>query len=131
MGLVYGKTHYIPGSCNIGARERKKRYAFGVLGFIFAAVGWFLIQYFMLFFIYILVLFPLLLLGFEGLYQGYSSFCVLFASESKYDFSGSSNFKGRVKSETAHEKDIEKSTVINAASLELSFLVLIILFMVY
>lgn len=107
---------YRPGVCNIGKNEIRKRYAIGFAGLIVAGILLYAIILFSLPTWSPLLSFVPLFLGAEGFYQGYFKFCAGFAARSIFDFSGSSNEKGKVTDKEAHDLDMRKATRINLYS---------------
>ena len=107
---------YRPGACNIGKNEIRKRYATGFVGLIIAGVLVYVIAQFSLPTWSLLACFFPLFLGAEGFLQGYFKFCAGFAARSTFDFSGSSNEKGKVTDKEAHNLDMRKAMRINLYS---------------
>lgn len=106
-------TEYQPGVCNIGAAERRKRYALGVAGFLVAlllAVG---LYTYTLDPIWMLVVALPLFAGFEGFLQGYRSFCTGFATAGIYDVSESGDDRRDVTNESAHAADRQRAIQIH------------------
>ncbi len=123
-------SSYVPGVCNIGKDEIRKRYTLAVIGFIVSAFLVFLLLFFsaprwtLLF-----VFFPLAL-AFEGLFQGSMGFCAGFASRGIYDLSGSGGEKGTVQSEEEHGKDMKKAMMIHAYSILSSIILAAVIYLV-
>ncbi|MGD0146254.1 MAG: hypothetical protein ABSB53_05310 [Nitrososphaerales archaeon] len=107
---------YRPGVCNIGKNETRKRYAMGFVGLTIAGVLVYVITQLSLPTWSLLVCFFPLFLGAEGFLQGYFKFCAGFAARSIFDFSGSSNEKGKVTDKEAHNLDMRKAMRINLYS---------------
>lgn len=98
-------TEYEPGGCNIGRAERRKRYLLGAAGFgvaalVAAAVGWLALPSWAL----LLTAVPLVV-GFEGLYQGWLGFCAGFAQRGVYDVSDAGVERHEVEGEDARRAD--------------------------
>jgi hypothetical protein len=104
---------YQPGVCNIGKNERNKRYAIATGGIIITAIvvylvlllGW---PHWAL----VISLIPLLI-GFEGFWQGYFSFCAGFAAKGISDLSGSGGSLQKVTDAASHKKDMDKAKQIH------------------
>ena len=122
--------NYRPGVCNIGKNEIRKRYAIGFVGLIIAAVLVYVIAWFSLPTWSLLVCFFPLFLGVEGFLQGYFKFCAGFASRSIFDFTGSSNEKGRVMDKEAHHLDMRKAMRIHLYSSVMAAVVTTIIYLV-
>lgn len=107
---------YQPGVCNIGKRERMKRYAlgFGGIGAVFLLAG---------FKVFLrmpdavtLVLFIPFLAAFEGFIQGRSRFCAGYASQGVYDVSENGDNTSEVDDEESRRKDLQKAKKIHIYS---------------
>lgn len=72
-------TEYQPGVCNIGAAERRRRYAVAVVGFLAAAVTVIAVLVYDLPSWLLLATIAPLFAGFVGYYQGRHQFCIGFA----------------------------------------------------
>jgi len=120
---------YRPGVCNIGKNEIRKRYATGFVGLIIAGVLAYAIAQFSLPTWSLLVCFFPLFLGAEGFLQGYFKFCAGFAARSIFDFSGSSNEKGKVTDKEAHSLDMRKAMRINLYSFAMAAVVTTIIYL--
>lgn len=87
---------YRPGYCNIGRRERTRRYGMAGIGFV-AAVGYLLAIAALGAFDQLLVgVFVPLALAYEWLVQAHVGFCAALALGRRYDFSGSGGGRGVV-----------------------------------
>lgn len=107
-------TEYVPGKCNIGARERNNRYIIGASGNIAAALAVGVTVYYELpSYVAIFSYIPFFL-GFEGVFQALTGFCVHYAQKGVYEKDGELE---EVESEEDHEKDFRKAMRIHAASL--------------
>ena len=107
-------AEYVPGKCNISARERNNRYIIGASGLIAAALTVGLTVYYDLpSYVAIFSYIPFFL-GFEGVFQAITSFCVHYAQKGFYEKDGELE---EVESEQDHEKDIRKAMRIHLASL--------------
>ncbi|MCL4362717.1 MAG: hypothetical protein OH338_05335 [Candidatus Parvarchaeota archaeon] len=101
---------YLPGKCNIGPKEIKKRYLTGFIGFVIAAIlAVFLSISKVNYLFFILLIFPLFL-GFIGFYQGYKRFCVANAIAGIYVFSDTK--KGSIKDKKSHRIDLKKALIL-------------------
>jgi hypothetical protein len=120
---------YRPGVCNIGRNERRKRYAVGSVGLIIAGVLVYAITQFSLPAWSLLVCFFPLFLGAEGFLQGYFKFCAGFAARGIFDFSGSSNEKGKVTDKEAHSLDMRKARRIHLYSFVMAAVVTTIIYL--
>ena len=116
-------SRYRPGECNIGKNEIRKRYALGLVGIFVAGVLAAVVFWLSLPAWSLLSCFIPLFLGAEGIFQGYFHFCAGFAARRIFDFSGSSDEKGRVTEKEAHEVDMRKAMRINLYSLAMSAVV--------
>lgn len=105
-------SRYSSGSCNIGPKEIRKRYAFGALGFVISAVLFYLLLLYRLDYLYFLLSFFPLLVGFIGLYQGYFKFCVANAYRGVYDLSDVGGGKGMIRDDAAHREDMKHARVL-------------------
>lgn len=106
-------AEYVPGKCNIGVRERNNRYIIGVSGLIAAALSvgatvYYGLPNYVAIFSYI----PFFL-GFEGIFQAITGFCVHYAQEGVYEMDGELE---EVESKKDHEKDFRKAMRIHIAS---------------
>ena len=128
MVIVYGRIS--TGVCNIGKNEIRKRYALAAVGFVMAAI----ISYAILSFDWtkLALLLPLILLimGFEGFFQGYFKFCAGFAAKGVYDFTGSGGSKSKVTDSESHKKDMEKARRIHLYSIISGIIVIAIVYLV-
>lgn len=119
---------YVAGVCNIGKRERMKRYALGAAGL----GATFLILAFIVILrlpdIATLVLFLPLMAAFEGIYQGYLGFCAGFAMQGIYDVSEDGDKRKDVTSEEKRSKDMDMAKRIHAYSAGSSVLATIIIY---
>jgi len=121
-------AEYQPGVCNIGKNEIRRRYGLAVVAFVIAAIVSYAILSFnwpkwALFFSFIL-----LMMGFEGFYQGYFKFCAGFASRGIYDFAGSGGSKGNVTDSKLHEEDMKKAMQIHIYSIVSGVIVVAIIY---
>lgn len=119
---------YEAGVCNIGKVEIRKRYTFGIIGFIATGV---LVVAFIGLNIYLpwslLITIIPLGLGFEGVFQGKNKFCAGFAARGIYDLGGSGGERGKVNSDEDHKKDLEMANKIHLVSLISSVIILVII----
>ena len=105
MSETGSEDGYRPGACNIGRAERRKRYAVGVLGFLFAAA--------VVAVVVAVALPPAALLstalplfgGFLGYLQGRRRFCVAFARAGVYDTSEEGGERREVTDPDDHDRD--------------------------
>jgi hypothetical protein len=111
-----GQDSYSPGVCNIGKNEIRKRYATGFVELTITGVLVYAIAQFSLPAWSLLACFIPLFLGAEGFLQGHFKFCAGFAARSVFDFSGSSNEKGKVTDREAYNLDMWKAVRINLYS---------------
>lgn len=123
-------AEYVPGVCNIGKNETRKRYGLAVTGFVLSAIIAYAIPLFhlpgwVIFFSYIF-----LLLGFEGFYQGYFKFCAGFAAKGIYDFKGSGGSRSKVDNPEYHRKDMGMAQKIHLYSIVSSIIVVVIAYFV-
>jgi hypothetical protein len=105
---------YEPGVCNIDKSGQRKRYILGVSGL---ASGFLLSTASFITSVSDLIFFgvaALLFIGFEGLFQGYESFCVAHASKGTYSEDGTEE---NVEGEESHIKDLEKAKKIHLKSI--------------
>ncbi|MFT4869162.1 MAG: hypothetical protein ACI83Q_000786 [Colwellia polaris] len=105
---------YEPGVCNIDKSGQRKRYILGVSGL---ASGFLLSTASFITSVSDLIFFgvaALLFIGFEGLFQGYESFCVAHASKGTYSEDGREE---NVEGEESHIKDLEKAKKIHLKSI--------------
>lgn len=98
-------SEYQPGTCNIGARERRRRRWLGITGFVLALGLAGVVVYAELDPILALGSFALFFPGFLGLLQDRTSFCAAYAVREQYDFSGSGGDRGAVRDKSAVPKD--------------------------
>jgi len=124
-----GQDSYRPGVCNIGKNEIRKRYAIGFVGLTIAGILAYVIAQFSLPIWSLLVCFFPLFLGAEGFLQGYFKFCAGFAARSIFDFSGSSNEKGKVTDKEAHNLDLRKAMRIHLYSSVMAAMVTTIIYL--
>ena len=119
---------YEPGVCNIGKVEIRKRYAFGLIGFILTII---LAIVFISLNIYLpwslLITIIPLVLGFEGIFQGKAKFCAGFAARGIYDFNGSGGGRNKVSSDDDHRKDLKKANRIHLYSVISGLIILVII----
>lgn len=107
-------SEYIPGKCNIGARERNNRYIIGASGITAAALSvGITVHYSLPDYILIFSYIPLFL-GFEGIFQAVTGFCVHYAQKGVYEKDGELE---EVENEEDHQKDFQKAMKIHAASI--------------
>lgn len=100
-------TEYEPGVCNIDESGERKRYTLGASGLatgLLLASANFLTSVSDLIFVGVAVL---LFIGFEGMLQGYKSFCVAHASKGTYQTEEGDEQK--VEDEEARKKDMDAS----------------------
>jgi len=120
---------YGPGVCNIGKNEVRKRYATGFVGLIIAGVLVYAIaQYSLPTWSLLMCFFPLFP-GAEGFLQGYFKFCAGFAARSIFDFSGSSDEKGKVMDKEAHNLDMRKAMRIHLYSTAMAAVITTIIYL--
>ncbi len=123
-------AEYKPGVCNIGKNEIRKRYAFGAAGFVIAAIISYVVFLLNLSHWALAFVFIALIMGFEGIFQGYFRFCAGFAAAGKYDLTGSGDSKGQVTDPGFHKKDMKKATDIHAYSIISAIILLAIIYLV-
>ena len=80
------KNKYIPGVCNIGEEEIKKRKQAGWIGLIATAVLWTLFIWFDILSIWRLTLFLPAMMSATGFLQAYMHFCAYFGFASLFNF---------------------------------------------
>jgi len=80
------KDKYIPGVCNIGPAEIKKRKQAGLIGFIVTVVLWVLFIWFDISSIWRLTLFIPAMMSATGFLQAYMHFCAYFGFASLFNF---------------------------------------------
>jgi hypothetical protein len=119
---------YQPGTCNIGKTGQRKRYILGasglISGLLLAAANFFTAVSDLVF----VGVAALLFIGFEGLFQGYESFCVAHASKGTYNVSDEKDKEKEVEDEKSHLKDMEKAKKIHIKSLAAAALTTIMLY---
>ncbi len=108
--------NYKPGVCNIGKNEIKKRYLFGIEGFVLFFFVVLVTRFYPLQFSF-LFLFISSLVGFEGIFQGHFRFCATFGLLGIYDFRGTSNEHGGVIKDKDRKKDVKAAILIHVYSL--------------
>lgn len=121
---------YKPGVCNIGENEIRKRYALAVIAFVVSALLVYAVVLLNLARWALLLSFIPLVMGFEGLYQGYFKFCAGFAAAGKYDFTGSGGSKSNVTDSESHKKDLQKARRIHIYSIISSIIIVVIIYFV-
>lgn len=111
---------YRPGHCNIGPRQRRKRYLVATAAFGAAAL-------YVLVYLAGLVPSPLLVavfiplsIGFEWGLQAYTAFCVRLAVRNEYDFRGDDGEKGAVDDPVAQHEDHVQATKLTGAAVGLA-----------
>lgn len=107
-------TEYIPGKCNIGARERNNRYIIGASGITAAVLAVGLTVYYSLPDYVLIFSFIPFFLGYEGVFQALTGFCVHYAQKGVYEEDGELQ---TVENNEDHQKDINKAMRIHVASL--------------
>ena len=108
---------YLPGKCNIGPKEIRKRYLVGAIGFMIAAILLFLLSFFKAgYALFIITILPFIL-GFIGFYQGHEKFCIGNAIAGVYDFSGNKGKRSHVNDRISHMKDIKKAVLLLSYSI--------------
>lgn len=123
------ETYYIPGVCNIGKNEIRKRYLASLVGFVLVLlITYFLVSFDIFIPVSLVVLFFPFLLAFEGLFQARWKFCAGLASKNKYDFRGTADIKGTVEDEKDHWKDMQTAMRLHVYSVFLSLLFTAIIF---
>lgn len=113
---VFVMSGYVPGVCNIGKTEIRKRYAIAVAGFAIAAFASFIVIFYHMPRWMLLLNFIPLMVGFEGFYQGYLKFCAGFAAAGVYDFTGSGGSRNKVTNPDSRSKDLGKAMQIHVYS---------------
>jgi len=98
-------SEYQPGTCNIGATERRRRRWFGITGFVLAGALAGVVLYAQLDPLLALLSFAMFFPGFLGLLQDRTSFCAAYAIREQYDFTGSGGETGAVRDKSAVPKD--------------------------
>ncbi len=121
---------YMPGVCNIGKAEIRKRYALAAVAFVISAILAAAIILFNWPRLVLLVLFIPLAMAFEGLYQGYFRFCAGFAAAGKYDLTGSGGKEGKVTDSKSHKTDMLKARQIHIYSVASSIIIAVIIYFV-
>jgi hypothetical protein len=120
---------YQAGVCNIGKNEKRKRYTLAVVGFVIAALAVYAIASLALpRWVYLPSFIPLVL-GYEGFYQGYFSFCAGFAAAGISDFTGSGGSRGKVTDQKSHAKDMQKAMQIHIYSIISSIIIVAIIYL--
>ncbi len=122
---------YQPGVCNIGKNEIRKRYSLAVIGFMISALAVYTMTLLGWPRLVLLLSFAPLVMGFEGLYQGYFRFCAGFAAAGIYDFAGSGGSRSKVSDSKEHKKDLMKATQIHIYSLASGAVVAVIAYLVF
>ena len=122
--------NYLPGRCNIGKGEIRKRFGLGLAGFVIALAIVYAIYLFGLTRLALLASFVFLILGFEGFYQGYFRFCAGFAAMGIYDFTGSGGSRQNVTDPSAHLEDMKKAKKIHIYSIVSSAVIVAIIYFV-
>ena len=122
-------NEYVPGECNIGKAETRKRYKFGIELFIVSIIFISLALYFDWSDWMLLISFLPLILGFEGLYQGKLSFCASFANKGMYDVSVNGNNKVNIIDEDYHKKDLKTARRIHIYSAVSAAIITIIIYL--
>ena len=121
-------AEYQPGICNIGKNEIRKRYILAIVGFVISAIVSYAILSFSLPKWALLFSFVALLIGFEGLYQGYFRFCAGFAAAGVYDFTGSGGSRSKVTNAKDHREDMRKAMRIHIYAIISSVIITVIYF---
>lgn len=121
-------AQYQPGVCNIGKNEIRKRYGLAVVAFVIAAIVSYAILSFSWPKLALFFSFVLLLMGFEGFYQGYFKFCAGFAARGIYDFAGSGGSRNKVTNSEAHKEDMKKAKQIHIYSIVSSIIIIAIIY---
>ncbi|HQT44626.1 MAG TPA: hypothetical protein PLO51_01490 [Candidatus Micrarchaeota archaeon] len=122
---------YVPGVCNIGKKETRKRYALAAIGLVVTAAFALVVNALALPKLYLLLAFIPLFLTFEGFYQGYFHFCAGFAARRIFDFSGSGGGRGNVADEEAHRQDMEKAKKIHLYTIITSAIITAIIYLIF
>lgn len=110
-------AEYQPGVCNVGGVERRKRYAFGVAGFVVAAAAVVAVYALSLPAVWMLAAGVPLLAGSEGVFQGAQRFCAGFATAGIYDVNDDGNDRHEVTDDAARHADRRKAVRIHIQSL--------------
>lgn len=106
-------AEYRPGVCNIGRAERRKRYLIGFAGF--AVTAGFVWVYRTLpgpRWLLLASIVPLFV-GFIGLYQGFTQFCVGFSRRRIYDVSDTGTERRSIEDDAAHAADRRRARTLN------------------
>lgn len=98
-------TEYQPGTCNIGAQERRRRRMGGTIGFLIAVAYVIAVIIANMPTNYLLGTVFFLFGGFIGYFQARFGFCVGFAVLARYDLSGSGGGRGSISKHTALRRD--------------------------
>ena len=107
-------SEYDPGVCNIGPRVRNNRYILGASGITAAILSVAVTSYFSLPSYVLIFTYIPFLLGFEGVFQALTGFCVHYAQKGVYEKDGELE---EVEEKEHHRKDMRKAKHIHAASL--------------
>lgn len=102
------KTHYLPGKCNIDKKEANKRYTFGAISFLMAALFTALVVFLKVSSLWEAIAFLPIFAGFVGFYQGKLRFCVKNAKIGRYEFP-SFGVSGKVSNPKDHVIDMSRS----------------------
>ncbi|MFB6175084.1 MAG: hypothetical protein ABEJ87_03835 [Candidatus Nanohalobium sp.] len=109
-------SEYQPGVCNIGKAEKRKRYGLGLGSMaVFIALGATILAG-LVSPIGLIFAFIAAMTGFEGILQGYLSFCAGFASQGIYDVSEKGDERHDVEDDTARKQDRLKALQIHLYS---------------
>jgi hypothetical protein len=109
-------AEYQPGVCNIGEEEKRKRYTLGLAGSAVTVLLTCLIFAEIVDPVAIFGVFIASFAAFEGLLQGYFSFCTGFASKGIYDVSKGDERK-EIEDETSRKQDKIRAVQIHMYSL--------------
>lgn len=124
-------SHYQPGYCNIGPRQRRQRLAVALVSFV-AAAGYALACVVgPLPEVLLVGVFVPLAIGFEWGFQAYTAFCVRLALLNRYDFRGEPGGKrGTVSTASDHQADTIQAAKITTAALLVAGVTTLLLFVV-
>jgi len=107
-------SEYVPGRCNIGRQERRRRYRIAAIGFVVAAlyVAWVALSDAPA--VLAVGVFAPLAVAVEWYVQGREAFCVRLAARGRYSVEDET---GRVESEDARRTDRQYAAKLTALSL--------------
>ncbi|WP_435101730.1 hypothetical protein [Halarchaeum sp. P4] len=123
------QTSYRPGACNIGRRERRRRYRFATAGFVVAAAIVVAVVLGALPEAILPAIFVPLAVAIEWFLQASKSFCVILGLLGKYSFEERGE-TGTVEDPEAHREDRASAVRITATSVVAAVLITAVVFAV-